>query len=408
MILRIAWRNLWRHSWRTLLTLLAIAFASAVLVFFIGLQLSSYDAAINASVSVYHGYLQVQPEGYLDKPRIRTTLKQPRELREQVASLEGVRSAAIRAQGFALVSSEDRTYGVQIVGVEPQLEANVSTIPGLVTDGEYLASADALEAVVGKDLAKNLRIKVGDSLTVLGQGRDGSLAATILDVVGIFGSGAQDIDRSMVHVPLAAFQETFFMGQDAHAIVVKAEHLSIVDTLQRKATALLQGRGKKEVALRWDELVPGLKQSIELDFASGWLFYISLVMIVTFSVVNTFFMVVMERTREFCIMMSLGMRPGLIGRLVIVESVLLSLFGTVLGIGLGALVLAYYGVHGFTVPGMEEVAKLWNLPDAIYPAITFDALTSGPMVILLMATIASIVPALRILRLQPTEGIRSV
>ncbi|MCB0360870.1 MAG: FtsX-like permease family protein, partial [Bdellovibrionales bacterium] len=158
--------------------------------------------------------------------------------------------------------------------------------------------------------------------------------------------------------------------------------------------------------LRWDELLPGLKQAIELDMASGWLFYFSLVLIVTFSIVNTFFMVVVERTREFSIMLALGVRPSRIGGLVVLESMLLTTLGLLLGIGCGAVTLWYFGVHGFSVPGMDEVAKLWNLPDAIYTRITPRALLHGPLVLLGMSVLAVIFPVLKIFRLNPSTSLR--
>ncbi|MCB0360073.1 MAG: hypothetical protein KDD44_10565, partial [Bdellovibrionales bacterium] len=137
--LALGWRNIWRHPRRSSLTLLAVAFAAAVLVFFIGLQLSSYDASIQASISIYHGALQVQPAGYQDEPRIGTALDDPEQLRQKIERLAGVRAATIRAEGFALASSESRSYGVQIIGVEPEREGAVSTIPGVVRSGSWLS-----------------------------------------------------------------------------------------------------------------------------------------------------------------------------------------------------------------------------------------------------------------------------
>lgn len=402
---RLAWRNIWRHPRRTVLTLLAIAFASTVLVFFIGLQLSSYDATINATVSVYHGALQIQREGYLDKPQMRLVLEDPRPILDAIKAVNGLAAAAPRAEGFALLSSGDRTYGAQIVGVDPQLEPKVSTIPGLVERGGYLT--DGCSFFLGRDLAKNLHVDVGEELTLLGQGRDGSLAATVLPVSGTFASGSQEIDRGMAQMPLDCFQESFAMGRAVHSIVLSADEVAHVEKLERALEQRL-APASGAVVLRWDELMPGIKQMIELDMSSGWFFYFALILIVAFSVVNTFFMAVLERTREFCVMLSLGMRPAYLCRLVILESVMLVASGLLLGIAIGAAIIFYFGRTGFSVPGMEEVAQQWNLPGAIYPRITWRALTDGPVVIFLVSLAAAVFPAARVLRLNPTEGIRQV
>ena len=157
---------------------------------FIALQFSSYETSINASISVFSGHLQVQPEGYNETPRIRDVIKSPGIIRTRFSSLPGVKGASMRAFGFALCSSEDRSYGVQIVGVDTNNEKYVSSIPGLVKQGKYFSTENSYEGLVGKALAENLRVKVGSELNSLGQARDGSVAATIVSIIGIYESGA--------------------------------------------------------------------------------------------------------------------------------------------------------------------------------------------------------------------------
>ncbi|MCB0346106.1 MAG: ABC transporter permease [Bdellovibrionales bacterium] len=404
---KLAWRNIWRHPRRTMLTLLAIAFAAAVLVFFIGLQLSSYDATINATISVFNGAIQVQPEGYHDRPQMRLTIDRPQQVLSSISEIPGVVAAAPRAIGFALLSSGSRTYGAQVVGVDPSTEPKVSTIPGLIKEGRYFTSTDETSFIVGTDLAKNLHVSVGDELTLLGQGRDGSMAATVLPIVGIFSSGSEELDRMMVQLPLHAFADTFGMNGSIHVVAVAVKQVGDVEPVEREIerSGVL---GDSLVALRWDELIPGIRQMIELDMSSGWFFYFTLILIVAFSVVNTFFMAVLERTREFCVMLSLGMRPGYLCRLVVLESVMLLVSGLLLGIFIGSLIVLYFGEVGFSVPGMEEMARQFNMPGSIYPRVSFRALTDGPSVIFATSLIGVLFPAARVWRLNPTEGIRQV
>ena len=264
--------------------------------------------------------MQVQREGYLDKPRIRDAFSDIISLRNKVSSLPGVKAASARAIGFSLVSSEDRTYGAQIVGVEAANEPEVSTIPGLIRQGRFFNSPDAYEVVIGKTLAQNLKLKIGDEITFLGQGRDGSLAASVLPVVGFFDSGSRDLDRSTVMMPLSTFQETFSMRDGGHSIVVVGSSLAELPQLVKNVESILpKNDAEKLVALRWDELLPGLQQAIELDMSSAWLFWISLIMIVGFSILNTFLMSVLERTREFGVLLSLGQPPKQIFGMVMTE-----------------------------------------------------------------------------------------
>lgn len=404
---KMAWRNIWRNPRRTVLTMLAIGFGAALLVFSIGIQLGQYDMMISSSTRVFHGLLQVQKKGYLDEPKMRTSIPDITGLTEKLKQETGIEAIASRASGFALVSSADRTYGTLIIGVEPADEKQVSTIPGLIKEGRYLSASDAGEAVIGRSLAQNMKLAIGGEITLLGNGRDGSIAATVLTVVGIFESGSRDLDRTMLEMPLGVFQEVFSMDGHGHTIVLYQEDTDQVHLLQNSIQALL-GVEEQLVALRWDQLQPGLKEMIELDYASGWLMYIVLVAIITFSIMNTFLMSVLERTREFGIMLALGYRPFNIGKVVMLEAFLLALIALVAGTLAGAGVNTYFYYHGLTFPGMEEFASYYNLPPTITPQMSFASVTLGPAVLLAATMLAAFFPALRIRRLRPAEAIRTV
>ncbi len=405
--LRMAWRNLWRHSRRTWLTVSAIAFSAALLVFMIALQLGSYAMIINVTLRVFPGDIQVQHAGYNSRPKIRSTVPAADALAERIRQDTIAHSVAVRGYGFALASSRDRSYGVQVVGVQPQYEGGVSTIPGLVRNGRYLASSGKDEAVIGALLARNLRIKVGDELTLLGSAKDGSMAATVLPVVGIFQSGSPDIDRNMVEIPLATFRNVFSMGTDAHAIVIDASDIGQLPKLLNEVRSLLPQRANL-VALPWQELVPGLEQLIRMDMASAWFTYLSLIIVVTFSILNTFLMAVLERTREFGLMLALGSSPLTIGRLILLESLLLTLIGLAVGVVLGAGVSWYFYVRGLTFPGMKELYAQYGLPGVLYPQISLLALFLGPAAILVFTSMAALYPALRIRRLRPVDAMQAI
>jgi ABC-type lipoprotein release transport system permease subunit len=409
VVLRLAWRNLWRHKRRTWLTASAIAFVTVLMVFLITLQLGSYDLMVDSSLRIFTGQMQVQREGYLDKPQIRTIIPDALTLAQrmrQKPELNGV-GIAVRAQSFALAASGTRSFGVQVVGTEPEFEARVSTIPGLIKSGRYLSAASVQEAVLGAALAKNLHIKVGDELTLLGSALDGSVAATIVPVVGIFESGMRDLDRVLVEMPLHTFQDVFGMGQGAHAIALLAPDIKQLPLLQREVNRELPATPRL-VALDWEQLVPGLKQLIQADWTTGWFTYIALIVVVTFSILNTFIMSVLERTRELGIMLALGATPLRLGTLVFIETAMLALIGLLIGLGIGVLVAATLSVYGFTYPGLKELMGEYGLPGLIYPKLSATSILLGPAVILVFILLAALYPALHIRKLQPVEAIHAV
>ena len=405
--LRMAWRNLWRHSRRTWLTATAMIFSNVLLVFMISLQFGSYDMMINNTLQAFSGHIQVQHPGYNENPKIRDSVPAILALEEELAqTLPDARMAA-RAAGFALASSERRSFGIQVIGVQPALEPGVSTIPGLVSEGRFLNDMMAPEIVIGAVMARNLRVSIGDELTLLGSGRDGSFAAGVVSVVGIFETGSSDMDRSFAEVPLGYFQETFFMGDHGHSVVIAVDNLDQVATGVTRVRSALGERDGLAV-LDWDALQPGLKQAIQADLSSAWFMYGVLIILVAFSVLNTQLMSVLERTREFGVITALGIKPGKLAFLVMLETALMALIGLAIGLFLGWLVALYFNTVGFSYPGMEEMADRFNLPGKIYPSVTPFSMVLGPLVVFVFCLLASIYPALRLFRLQPVEAMRAV
>ena len=403
---RLAWRNLWRRKRRTWLTIGAMVFSNILLVFMISLQIGMYAMMINNTLRAQTGHLQVQAPGYKDDQKIRQVVPDVQGLAKVLREGLATEEVAARSSAFALVSSADRSYGLQITGVEPEFEPLVSSLPGLIKEGRFLGGNTAEEIIIGRVLARNLQVEVDDELTFIGSGRDGSFAAAVVTVVGIFESGMPDMDRSFAEVPLGFFQDVFAMDGAGHSVVVMAPGLIQVGQMRTQAEALLPVDSDL-VIHDWDALLPGLKQAIQADFTSAWFMYGILIVLVAFSVLNTQLMSVLERTKEFGIVMSLGVTPGRLGRLVLLETTLMGTVGLVLGVIFGGALVAWLGYHGFSYPGMEEMAGKFNLPSRIYPQVSFIGLLFGPMIILISSVIASFYPAIRLRWLEPVAAMRA-
>lgn len=403
---RLAWRNLWRSPRRTWLTVGAMVFSNIILVFMISLQLGMYKMMINNSLRAQTGHLQVQAPGYLDDHKIRQVVPDVVGLAKTLRNGLGTDEISARASTFALVSSADRSYGLLITGVQPEFETRVSSLPGLIKEGRFLSEPTADEVVIGRVLARNLQVDLGDELTFLGSGLDGSFAAAVVTVVGIFESGLPDLDRGFAAVPLELFQDIFSMGSAGHAVVIMAPDLLRVGAVRSRAAALLPDDGDL-VILEWDALLPGLKQAIQADFVSAWFMYAVLVVLVAFSVLNTQLMSVLERTKEFGIVMSLGVTPARLGRLVMLETALMGAVGMLFGVLLGGTLVVWLNYHGFSYPGLEEMAGKFNVPGRIYPQISAVGMLLGPMVVLVSSVLASFYPAIRLRWLAPVAAMRA-
>jgi len=406
LVLRLAWRNLWRHPRRTWLTTGAMLFSNVVLVFMISLQVGVYGLMIDNTLQTFTGHLQIQAPGYKDEQKIRQVITDVQPLAANLRGELATDRVAARAGAFALLSSAERSYGVALFGVEPRFEPQVSTIPGLIVSGRYLQPDSDDEIVIGAALARNLKLEPGDELTLLGTGLDGSFAAAVVSVAGVFASGASDLDRSIAEIPLRFFQETFAMQGAGHQVVIMAQDIDAVAALKARVATLLPAQ-QQLLVYDWDALQPGLKQAIRADMSSAFFMYGILVILVAFSVLNTQLMSVLERTREFGIVMALGLKPWRLGRLVLLETALMGAIGLLLGALLGGLVTSWFTVHGFSVPGMAEMADKFNLPARMYPRVSALTLLVGPSVVFVFTMLAALYPAQRMRRLQAVEMMQS-
>ena len=409
---KMAWRNIWRNPRRTILTILAVAFACSLLIFMLSFQFGSYDTMINTSVKIHTGHVQVQSRGYEDNQDIRQVIPDPEPVVRVVKTIADVRAYASRARAFALVSSRERSYGVMVEGVDPIAEADVSTLNDIVRQGEYFGEAprkDGMpEALIGYLLARNLKVAPGDELTVLGQGRDGSIAATVVHVRGVYRSGMDEFDRGAIQIPLENFQEIFTMGKAVHEIVIVGHRLADVPDIEGALTSRLADMHFERPleVLNWEELMPGLKQAISMDLVSGTIFYLILIMVVAFSILNTFLMAILERTNEFGIMMAMGTKPGRLTRLVLTESAGMTLVGVAVGMAMGCLVTWYFMNHGIDLGGATEILQQFGIPSRLYPRLTPISTTAGPVAVLVITLLAALYPALKVSRLQPVQAMR--
>jgi len=403
MLLALAWRNLWRRPQRTLLSLLSMAIAAALLVFMLSFQLGVYGVMKESTLRIFDGYAQFQPDGYAADPGLDRTIAHPEALLEDAVRIHGVTTAAPRVNGFAILANGERSYGASVIGVDPVRERQVSSIAATIRDGRYLDPTDADTAVLGASLARDLQVAVGGKVTLLGAARDGSVAADVLHVVGIYRSGIPDLDRSILEMPLSRAQDTFAMSGRASTIALVGPSLGGDRALPALGAI---ARGNRVSLLDWGALEPGLRDALTLKYVTTSLLYLTLVAVVAFIILNTLLMSVLERTREFGMLLAVGMKPRLIGRMVWLELLTLALAGCTIGLAIGAGAALWFQHHGIAYPGLGELLEQFGLPPRLYPTLTPLSALLGPGAILLAITLGGIVPYLRVAHLTAASAMR--
>lgn len=410
MLLELAWRNLWRYPRRTWLNVLSIAFATVVMVFLLSFQLGTYSTMKENVLRIWDGFAQIQPQGFQDNPDLKKTIEDPIKLLNTAEAVKGITAAAPRTLSFVILANGEKSVGAALAGIDPEREVRVSNLKHSIKEGRYLEKSDTNQVVLGDSLARNLGVTVGDSVTLLGEALDGSIAADVLSVTGIFSSGTAELDRQFAEIPLARFQESFFMGKAVNTIVLSGDSLKevtrAIPELQQRIKGISQQTKPLDVQ-PWQVLQPGMKAAINLDLDTSFLWYASLVIVVVFIILNTLLMSVLERTREFGVLLAIGMRPANLGVMIWLELVLLALVGLVLGLAIGSAITLTVAHYGVSLPGSEALFSQWGIPGKLFPQLTLLSLSAGPGAMAISILVAGIFPYRRVRKLEPVAAMRS-
>jgi len=401
LIVLIAWRNLWRNPRRTGLSIGAIGFAVALLLFAMAQQAGNYTIMIDNATGLLDGHLQIQRRGFRDDPRIGNTIEGAAGRVEALRSVVGVAAVTPRISAFVLASSHDRSVGTQLLGVAPRGEQTLSSLPDMIEEGRYLNGG--AEAFAGALLARNLGVTIGDEIVILGTAPSGGIAALVVTLVGTFSSGIADIDRGLLEVPLDTVSEAFELHDAAHTIVARATSVSRASAV---AATLSKEVAHDEVVLEWNELIPGLEQAIELDRIFGQILFALVAAIVTISVFNGFVMTIFERTREFGTLLAIGMRASTVIGSLQMEACCLSAIGCAAGLVIGIPLVLWLERVGIPLGDAGEMMRAFHMADRMYPTLNADVVVKPMALMILCTQLACLLPALRVRRIQPVEALR--
>ena len=403
-MIRLAWRNLRRNAARTGLTAGGIGFSVLLVSFAMSLQSGSYDIMIDSATRYFTGHAQISEKSYADQPRLDRTIENVQALQATLSAIDGL-TVFPRVQAFAVVSKGEKSLGGMVLGVDFEAEQQRLYIYNNVIEGTVPTQTD--QALIGASMARNLGAVVGDELVVLGSGKQGAVAAAIFAVSGIVETGQDALDRTLVFAPFAGVAETLYLQDEAHMLLLMVDDLSQLGAIATQINPLLP----EQLTLQtWQQLMPLIEQSIEMDKAGGYLFFSMLLILVTFAVVNTFVMVLYERTREFGLFMALGMRPWQVIGQVQFEALLLSSLGVALGLGLSYPLIDYLTGVGIPVDqiGGEEAIQQMQMGtmDRIYPRVTWSSMATAPLVMMIGTQLAALVSTVRVRGINPVTALR--
>jgi len=404
MYLTLAWRNIWRNKRRSWITIASIFFAVVIALFTRSMQLGSYRYMIKNAVSFYTGYIQVHSAGYWGQRSLDKSFVYSDSVAALTERLRHVVGSTPRLESFALVSSGDHTAGAMVVGIEPAAEDHITGLSKKVAKGDYLKS-DGTGILLAGGIAELLVVDEGDTVVLLGQGYHGVTAAGKFPVAGIVEFPSPDLNSSMSYLPLR--QAQFLYGADDRVTAV-AFMIDNPKQLSGTISQLKETLDDTYEVMSWDEMLPELVQYIEMDNAQGIIMIWIIYMVVGFGILGTVLMMAMERTREFGMLISIGLKRARLAFVLFLESAALSLMAVVIGSVMGVPLLAYMRANPITFSGrMAEVMLAYGfepiLPFSMDPSIFW----TQALAVLAIAIVAAVYPILRVFRLRPVEALRT-
>jgi ABC-type lipoprotein release transport system permease subunit len=368
------------------------------------MQLGQYDIMMDNATSLLTGHIQIQTADYVDSARFEDTMESADALRQVIEAAAGVEAVAPRAEAFALASAGERSFGARIIGVDPDAELDTVRLLKMVREGRAIAAPD--DGLLGSLLARNLGVTLGDEVVLLGSEKHGGVAAMVITVAGILETGVADLDRVTLITSLGSVQSAFGLADEVHTFAIRTEDLDRSEAVAEGLRHILSDRPALAVR-HWSEVMPELRQAIEIDRLGGELFFYVVEVLVVFSIVNTFIMSVFERTREFGMLKAIGMKPWRIVVMMQWEGFFIWLLGASLGLGLAAIIVAWLQDVGIYMgETLEEYAEQFYMPARLYPAFSLQAFLSAPLVMLMGTQIAALLPSLRIFRLNAAAALR--
>ncbi|GBE44922.1 lipoprotein-releasing system transmembrane protein LolE [bacterium BMS3Bbin11] len=403
-LLRLAWRNVLRNVRRSLITVVAITVGLASLVFLWGLIDGMNEQMIENSTSYLTGHLKIHGKGYHDDKKLHRAISDDPAVRAEILKDNNIKALSARLEGKAMLSGANKSRGVVVVGVDPENEVRITTINKTIIEGRYLRPDDKDGILIGNKMAKILNARPGAETVLITQAADGSIGAGRYRVIGIFDTGIDAIDTSYTFLTLEAARDLYSMWGRATAWAVRLNFRKQSDEV---AEALSRKLGPDYEVLGWRKLLPSVVQAVQFHEAMTYIILGIMFVVVAVGIANTILMAVMERTREFGVMMALGTSRAQIVGLVILESILLGIAGIILGNIVGLGVNFYLASTGLNLEQFSAALEsMPGLSSIVYPVSRWDHISILSGIVFFISIVPALYPAWRAASIEPVEAIR--
>lgn len=404
MLISISWRNIWRNKVRSLVIIFSIALGifSGVIAgaFFKGMA----DQRIQKVIKTELSYVQIHNPGFEQTSDFANFISNAKEIEDKILKIPNVTGVSRRISIQSMAASAETASGVLISGIFPEDEKNVTNISNKLIDGKYFEGISRNPVVIGEKLAEKLNVRVRSKIIITIQDMDNNITSGAFRIAGIYSTNNNMFDESNIFVRFSDIQKlTGFPENAAHEIAI---NINDNENLAGILTSVKDITGNKLDVKTWKELSPEMNYLTEAMDMYMYIFIIIILMALLFGIINTMLMVVMERTKEIGMLMAIGMNKGKVFSMIVLESVLLSLTGGIVGIIIGAVSSKYGETHPIDLSMWAQGYEQLGYDAFVYTKLDPNMLINVTVLVIITGVIAAIYPAYKALKNDPADALR--
>ncbi len=403
-LVKIAWRNLWRNRRRTILTASAVVLALSLALFMRSMQFGSYEQMIRAGVN-QTGDLQVHDTGYQANQSIDRAFFYDPQLGKKLLKIKDVRRILPGLQTFSLASFKKQTKGIMVSGIEARAYDRQNKLSEKIIRGTYLQPGKN-DVLLGDKLAEFLKMNVGDTLVLLGQGFRGITAYGIYKVAGIFHLPSLEMNSQVVYMNLKTAQDFVYPYQPGllTSLSIFLRDPGKLVAVKKKIEGMA---GPGYEVITWKTMLSDILQAIKTDNISGQIMLMILYIIAAFGIFSTILMMTMEKRRQYAIMVAIGMERRRLMWVSIFETLMISVIGILIGILLASPIIYY--LHAHPIPITGDVAKMYlefNIEPVLPFSVKAHVFLSQVLIILILSLMSALYPVIYLSRFNILNAFR--
>ncbi|KJY84670.1 ABC transporter permease [Vibrio galatheae] len=406
MLIKLAWRNLWRNKLRTSVIIGAMVFGLVGVVTMMGFMTGFVDSMINNAIRWQTSHLQIHNSQYIVNPDISEQITHGEELVTKLSKIKNISAISARFIADGMVASARSNRGVRIVGVNAEKEALITPLKQHITSGDWLDLPGRNPILVSEKIAERLKLKVGSKVVLTFTDNNGQVVGAAYRVRGIFKTPSSTFDDSNVFVRRADLQATAGM-EGIHEIALVLHNLDTLKSTQQTIQAVVTNMEQSPQAAtvrNWQQIQPMLSTMMDTMDVSNRVIIIIFVVAMMFGIINIMLMSVFERTQEFGVLMAVGMQKHKIFALIMLETLYLGITGAILGIVVSAILTTVLGQVGISLASMSDGLGAYGIDTLLYPRVTVVEYQMIFVTVLMASVIAAIYPARQILKQRPVDA----